>query len=153
MQRRRKEWKISSYLVLLISFHFILIHYTSPGFSVHGDTPGKDTAVGCHGFLQAISPTQRLNPGNPLQYSCLENPMDGGAWCRLLSMGLQRVGHDWGISLHFKWKEIPCSCNGRLNIIKWSILPKLNYRFNPIPIKFQQVLGAVSSLWNLTNAF
>ena len=31
---------------------------------------------------------------NPLQYSCLENPMDGGAWCRLLSMGSQRVGHD-----------------------------------------------------------
>ena len=27
-------------------------------------------------------------------YSCLENPMDGGAWCRLLSMGLQKVGHD-----------------------------------------------------------
>ena len=26
--------------------------------------------------------------GNPLQYHCLENPMDGGA------MGLQRVGHD-----------------------------------------------------------
>ena len=26
--------------------------------------------------------------GNPLQYSCLENPMDGGAWCRLLSMVL-----------------------------------------------------------------
>ena len=22
------------------------------------------------------------------------NPMDGGAWCRLLSMGSQRVGHD-----------------------------------------------------------
>ena len=20
--------------------------------------------------------------GNPLQYSCLENPMDGGTWCR-----------------------------------------------------------------------
>ena len=32
--------------------------------------------------------------GNPLQYSCLKNPMDGGAWCRLLSMGSQRVGHD-----------------------------------------------------------
>ena len=28
--------------------------------------------------------------GNPLQYSCLENPMDGGAWCRLLLMGSQR---------------------------------------------------------------
>ena len=32
--------------------------------------------------------------GNPLQYLCLENPMDGGAWCKLLSMGLQGVGHD-----------------------------------------------------------
>ena len=28
--------------------------------------------------------------GNPLQYSCLENPIDGGAWCRLLLMGSQR---------------------------------------------------------------
>ena len=35
---------------------------------------------------------EELN-GNPLQYSCLENPMDGGA-CRLQSVGLQRVGHD-----------------------------------------------------------
>ena len=32
--------------------------------------------------------------GNPLQYSCLENPMDGGAG-RLLSMGSLRVGYDW----------------------------------------------------------
>jgi len=31
--------------------------------------------------------------GNPLQYSCLENPMDREAW-RLQSMGSQRVGHD-----------------------------------------------------------
>ena len=32
--------------------------------------------------------------GNPLQYSCLENPMDGGAkqgWCH----GSQSVRHDW----------------------------------------------------------
>ena len=32
--------------------------------------------------------------GNPLQYSCLENPMGRGAWCELPSMGLQRVRHD-----------------------------------------------------------
>ena len=25
--------------------------------------------------------------------------MDGGAWCRLLSMGSQRVGHDWATSI------------------------------------------------------
>ena len=32
--------------------------------------------------------------GNPLQYSCLENHMDRGAWCGLLLMGSQRVGYD-----------------------------------------------------------
>ena len=32
--------------------------------------------------------------GNPLQYSCLENPGDRGAW-GLLSIGSHRVGHDW----------------------------------------------------------
>ena len=31
--------------------------------------------------------------GTPLQYSCLENPMDKGAG-GLQSMGSQRVGHD-----------------------------------------------------------
>jgi len=31
--------------------------------------------------------------GTPLQYSCLENPMDGGAG-GLQSMGSLRVGHD-----------------------------------------------------------
>ena len=30
----------------------------------------------------------------PLQYSCLENPMDGGAWWAIQSTGSQRVGHD-----------------------------------------------------------
>ena len=33
--------------------------------------------------------------GNPLLYSCLENPMDRGAWRTTQSMGSQRVGHSW----------------------------------------------------------
>ena len=32
--------------------------------------------------------------GNPLQYSCLEDPMDRGAWWATVH-GSQRVGHDW----------------------------------------------------------
>ena len=31
------------------------------GSSVHGDSPGKNTGVGCHAVLQGIFPTQGLN--------------------------------------------------------------------------------------------
>ena len=34
-----------------------------------------------------------------------------------------------------KWKQIPCSWIGRINIIQMPILPKAIYRFNTIPMK------------------
>ena len=43
---------------------------------------------------------------NPLQYSCLENPMNRGEPGGLQSMGSQRVGHNWATSTHsftIKW--------------------------------------------------
>ena len=43
--------------------------------------------------------------GYPLQYSCLGNPTDRGAWRATVHGVLQRVGHDWELdtvtSLHF----------------------------------------------------
>ena len=40
-----------------------LMSCSPPGSSVHGDSPGKNSGVGCHALLQGIFPTQGSNPG------------------------------------------------------------------------------------------
>ena len=37
--------------------------HSPPGSSVHRDSPGQNTGVGCHALLQGIFLTQGLNPG------------------------------------------------------------------------------------------
>ena len=43
---------------------------------------GKESAcnAGDPGSIPGLGRSSGEGNGNPLQYSCLENPMDGGAW-------------------------------------------------------------------------
>ena len=47
-----------------------------------GGSDGKASAynVGDPGLIPRLGRSSGEGNGNPLQYSCLENPMDGGAW-------------------------------------------------------------------------
>ena len=53
---------------------------------------GKASActAGDLGLIPGLGRSPGEGNGNPLQYSCLENPMDKGAW-QLQSMGLQEL--------------------------------------------------------------
>ena len=56
---------------------------------------GKESAcnVGDPGSISGLGRSPGEENGNPLQYSCLENPMDRETW-GLQSTGLQRVVHN-----------------------------------------------------------
>ena len=51
--------------------------------------------------------------GTPLQFFCLENPMDGGAWLAAVH-GVARVGHDFHFSVSCiregNGNPLQCSC-------------------------------------------
>ena len=57
------------------------IHWTIP-LDFPGGSDGKASAYnpGDPGSVPGLGRTLGEGNGNPLQYSCLENPMDRGAW-------------------------------------------------------------------------
>ena len=54
--------RICTVLSAMLCLDSLLLHGLQPGSSVQGDSPDKNTGVGCHALLQGIFPTQGSNP-------------------------------------------------------------------------------------------
>ena len=63
---------------------------------------GQETQVGSLGWEDPLG----KGNGNPLQDSCLENPMDRGARWAIQSMGSERVGHDWATHTSYSYCQM-----------------------------------------------
>ena len=63
-------------------FFIHLIQMTFPLFSFPGDSDGKASAcnAGDPGSIPALGRSPGKGNGNPVQNSCLKNPMGGGTW-------------------------------------------------------------------------
>ena len=105
-------------------FFFSLPSHTPPYSSLYsppmdytGNSPGQNTGVG------SLSLNLLWNEGNgtPLQYSCLENPMDGGAWWAAVHGVAKSVTwlSDFTFTFHFHAleKEMATHCS----VLAWRI--------------------------------
>ena len=78
-------------------FHFLKDTDCLLGFPA--GTSGKEPTCQCRrcrrlGFDLWVGKSPEEGNGNPLQYSCLENPRDRGAWWAIVH-GVTKVGEDW----------------------------------------------------------
>ena len=81
-------------------YHVCLVVQSCPTLRHHGlqptrllcpwDSPGKNTGVGCHAFLQGIFPTQGSNPGLPHCRQILYHLSHQGS-SRILSLKEKRM--------------------------------------------------------------
>ena len=62
-------------------------------FSAGSDCKESACNSGDGGSIPGLGRTPGEGNDSPLQYSCLGNPLDRGAW-RTIVHGLQRAGHD-----------------------------------------------------------
>ena len=98
-----------------------------PGSSVYGDSPVKNTGVGCHALLQGIFPTQGSNPGLPhcrwilLPSEPPGKPKNMGAGSLFLLQGIFPTQVSNTGLLHCRWILHKLSCQGSPSQLYFSI--------------------------------
>ena len=83
--------KFNKIILRLIKINVLVRGF--PGDSVVKNPPASAGDTGDSGSVPGLGRSPGEGNGNPLQYSCLKNPMDRGAWQAIVH-GVARVGHD-----------------------------------------------------------
>ena len=102
--------------------YFKLNHIQFYGFLSGSD--GKESV--CNSRDPGLTPDLGRSPGegngNPLQCSCLENPVDRGAWKATVN-GVQRVRHDWATNTHIYRESFTVLCTVHTSLHHFHSLP------------------------------
>ena len=115
-------WSATNWMLKLSNSLFSLSIYLLSSYYIYFPA-GSDGKVSAYnlGDLGSIPGSERSSGeenGNPLQYSCLENPMDGGAWQAIVPRG--RKESDMTEQLHFHFTTSTChSGYSAMGIFKW----------------------------------
>ena len=122
---------------------------------------GKESAcqVGDWGSIPRLGRYPGGGHGNPLQYSCLENPRQGSLarlpWTEepggLQSMGSQRVGHGWSIwtqdsTDQLKWAK---DLNGQLSKENAQMANKHTKRYSTLLVKSLSHIRLFATSWTV----
>ena len=84
------------YLYCLLDTYIVLLDTYIVLLDTYGGSDGKESAcsAGDLGLIPGLGRFPGEGNGNPLQYSCLENLMDRGAWWITVHGVAKRVRHD-----------------------------------------------------------
>ena len=89
------------------------------GFPGGSEVTASAWNVGDPGSIPGLGRSPGEGTGNPLQYSCLENPMDRGAWWATVhGVTKSRTQLSDFISLHFTCMKLRLE-TGHLAVKKW----------------------------------
>ena len=97
-----------------------------------GTSSGQFSSV-AHSCLTLCDPMSCSMPGLPIHHQLLYLKKQK-TYIESYKTLMKEIKEDTN-----RWRDIPCSCIRRINIMKMSTLPKAICRFNAIPIKLPMV--------------
>ena len=78
------------------------------GFPGGSEVKASACNAGDLGLIPGLGRSPGEGNGNPLQYSCLENPMDGGAWWATVHGVAKSQTLCWGLELQGREEHSLC---------------------------------------------